>query len=402
MSLWDSVVDAAGKAGSAAKIAAQKTKLRTEMGLIEREKTARINTFGVQMYEYLNPLTESVNFWAADDTLTNLLRGPMIETQREIKALTNRRATLMEEYNQAQTKRTAAFATKADTWQGKLKNAGKSTVLAGNEGKLKTDIHCVEVQIKDQKHRFGKRLYGILVHEEDNNGYVAPEREVRKIFDTARSDIAEMEKRKQVKKDKLIALGGPTYDAPAPTSDDVGGNSNNNGGWNPAAAPTAAAPAPVAYNNGAPAPQATAVSYGTVSSTSAAPASFNQAPTATAIPISNSRGVSAVPVANYGAAAPVGNSNSHAAPPAPDAFNDAFASTPATPDAFNAVFQSTTPAPGAATATAASFPTNQQHDPFASSAASRPTNHDPFAATSNAARPPANGSGNVDLLWNYD
>jgi len=208
MSVWDQISYFAGKAGSSIVKAANRTRIRTEMALVDREKTSRIQAFGLEMYNYLDPLTNSDAFWSGTDVLTELLRGPLIVAQREIKALTNRLAKLKEDYNQALTKRDAAFATKAKDWQDRLKNAGKATVLTGNEQKIKTEIYVVETEILAEKHNFGISLFVILSKKEDEESYVPSEREVRKIFDTARSDISTIEKKKKEMDKELVALGG--------------------------------------------------------------------------------------------------------------------------------------------------------------------------------------------------
>ena len=49
MSFWDKVKIAATKAGDATKLAAHKTRLRTEMIMIDRDINGRKQTFGIMM-----------------------------------------------------------------------------------------------------------------------------------------------------------------------------------------------------------------------------------------------------------------------------------------------------------------------------------------------------------------
>lgn len=214
MSAWDQFNYYAGKAGATMLAAGQRAKLRAEIALIDNQKSNRIHAFGVEMYNYLDPLTQSASFWSGDDFLTKLLRGPLIEAQREIKALTNRLNKLKEKYSMAQTKRRATFATKSENWQGTLKTAGKTTVLAGKEGNIRTEIYVVETEILAEKHKFGDVLFEILSKKEDDDGYIATEREVRKIFDKARSDLSNIEKTRKEKDQEVVALGGSSiYDS---------------------------------------------------------------------------------------------------------------------------------------------------------------------------------------------
>lgn len=73
MSLWDKVQAGAKKAGDATVVAAQKTKLRTDMLMIDREIQSRKKAFGVSMYDHVSPLSQSQDFYAATDDLTNIL-----------------------------------------------------------------------------------------------------------------------------------------------------------------------------------------------------------------------------------------------------------------------------------------------------------------------------------------
>ena len=87
MSLWDKVQASAKAAGEATKVAAHKTKLRTDMLMIDRDIRNRKKEFGVAMYDHVSPLSQSQDFYAASDELTNILRPHLISAQKEIQAL---------------------------------------------------------------------------------------------------------------------------------------------------------------------------------------------------------------------------------------------------------------------------------------------------------------------------
>ena len=129
MSLWDSIKAQAVKAGDATKLAAHKTKLRTDMMMIDREIQNRKKLFGVQMYDHVSPLSQSADFYAANDDLTQIIRPPLINAQKEIQALAAKRVKLKESLAAAEAKRAGAFPTKAETVGGKLANFGKAGVL---------------------------------------------------------------------------------------------------------------------------------------------------------------------------------------------------------------------------------------------------------------------------------
>jgi hypothetical protein len=238
-SIWDSIKDKAVAVGTAATVASQKTKLRTEILLIDRESKARQQAFGVQMYDYVSPLAKTPSFFASDDTLTTTLRPPLITAQREIAALEIKVERQKASINEAIVKRKSAFPNPASNWQEKLTNAGKSTAMVGNETKLKTELSMFEVQVKAHKQQFGLDLYPTLEHLEDTQGWLPTDREIRSIYDACRKDSEHIKLRKTMKQNELTALGGGNPETE---------NNNNNqqqqqtqehqqGGWQQAVAP---------------------------------------------------------------------------------------------------------------------------------------------------------------------
>ena len=206
MSFWDKVKNVANKGMDAGKLAAHKTRLRTEMIMIDRDIKSRKQTFGIMMYDHLSPLSQSADFYAANDELTNMLRPHLIETQREIQALAAKRVKLKEQQAQAEVTRASAFPTKAETVVDKMKNAGKSTYLAGGETKIKAEIVIVDTQIKNYKQKFGVALYDTMVDAEDNRNYLPSDRTVRTYYDQCRQDITNMLRNKDMKQKELDTL----------------------------------------------------------------------------------------------------------------------------------------------------------------------------------------------------
>jgi len=74
MSLWDAISASARNLGDGAANQAKKAKLSTDIVLVDRSIDNRKRSFGVAMYDYLSPLTQSQNFYAASDKLTTLVR----------------------------------------------------------------------------------------------------------------------------------------------------------------------------------------------------------------------------------------------------------------------------------------------------------------------------------------
>lgn len=212
MPLWDSVKAAASagasKAAAASKLAAAKAKLKTDMLVIDRDIVKCKQAFGVSMYDHVSPLSQSAEFYAADDKLTNILRPPLIEAQKEIQALASRRIKLKEALAAAEAKRAGAFPTKAETAGQQLMNFGKASVMHSSETKIKAEIAVVDNLIKGHKQDFGAALFVILVDAEDNDGYLPPDRQVRSIYDQTRQDIHKLQATKKKKAKELAELRG--------------------------------------------------------------------------------------------------------------------------------------------------------------------------------------------------
>ena len=219
MSLWDSITsgvkDATSSALSAAGTASMKTKLKTDLLLIDRELKARKQTFGVELYDYVAPLSKHPSFYSSDDTLTVTLQPPLITAQREISALDIKRGKLQERINQAAATRAAAF-TPATSWQDKIVNAGKSAALGGNEAKLSTEMALLKSEMKHYKQEFGVTLYKTLEELEDDKQWLPTDREIRSIYDNCRRDIEKIKKRQLAKQQELESMEPAGYAAPAP------------------------------------------------------------------------------------------------------------------------------------------------------------------------------------------
>lgn len=205
--LFDGIKAMAGAVGTATGKAAYKAQLKTELMLIEREITSRQSAFGIELYDYVAPLSRNPHFYSSDDTLTVTLQPPLIMAQREVLALEIKRDKLKWKINEAAAKRAAAF-TPANDIAGKLANAGKSTALAGNEAKLNTEMSLLNAEIKRHKQQFGINLYKRLEELEDTSQWLPTDREIRCIYDNCRRDIEKIKKRKAEKEKELLVVDG--------------------------------------------------------------------------------------------------------------------------------------------------------------------------------------------------
>jgi len=192
--------------------------------LIDRSIDNRKRAFGVAMYDYLSPLSSSVNFYAASDKLTELVRPNLINAQKEILALAAKRVKQKEALAMAETSRAAAFPTKAETYGQKLMNFGKAGYLHGGETKIKTELSVTDRLIKGHKEDFGVNLYNAFANAEDNEGFLPTDRQIRNVYDTCRQDITSFEQQKKAKEDEIVELGGKRVSSETPVVEETNTN----------------------------------------------------------------------------------------------------------------------------------------------------------------------------------
>jgi hypothetical protein len=260
--MWDVISKSARKLGDSAADQAKKAKLKTDILMVDRSIDARKRAFGVAMYDYLSPLSQSPDFYAANDKLTEIVRPVLIIAQKEIQALAAKRVKQKEALAAAQGNRAAAFPTKAETYGEKLMNFGKASYLHGGEAKIKTELSVTDRFIKGHKEDFGVTLYNAFAAAEDNEGFLPSDRQIRNVYDTCRQDLTVLEEQRKAKKDEIVTLGGKrtpsknstvqeSYTAnttavqATATPIDPFSNSNNNHGYSNPSPPT-----PMTMNSG--------------------------------------------------------------------------------------------------------------------------------------------------------
>jgi hypothetical protein len=237
MPLWDSIKAGASatatKAADATKVAAQKTKLKADMVMCDRDIVSCKKAFGVSMYDHISPLSQTAEFYAADDELTEIIRPPLIVAQKETQALAAKRVKLKESLAAAEAKRAGAFPTPAETAGQKVMNFGKASAMHSNETKIKAEVSMLDTRIKGHKQEFGISLFAIMSEAEDTRAYLPSDRQVRNIYDQARQDVQKLQLKKQKKGEEIKALGGnPTppveeSNTNTTTEQPVAGYSNN-------------------------------------------------------------------------------------------------------------------------------------------------------------------------------
>jgi len=208
--LWDSlrdvVVNTGSSLGNAAGKGALLAKIKADLMFLDRELLARKGRFGVEMYDYVAPLSKSESFYTSDDTLTLTLQPPLIMAQREIAALEIKRAKQQDLIQQAAQVRASTFTRPAENWADMLANAGKSAALGGNEAKLSTELALYNGQVQHFKQEFGVSLYNTLEELEDSKQWLPTDREIRSIYDNCRRDVEKIQQRKVAKQAELKSV----------------------------------------------------------------------------------------------------------------------------------------------------------------------------------------------------
>lgn len=234
--MWDSITATAKNFGDNAANKAKQAKLKADILMIERSMESRKRAFGVAMYDYLSPLSQSQDFYAANDKLTQLVRPNLILAQKEIQALAARRVKQKERLAMAEADHAAAFPTKAETYGQKIINFGKAGIFHGGEAKIKTELSVTDRLIKGHKEDFGVALYNSFSHAEDKEGFLPSDRQIRNVYDTCRQDLTSLEQQCKAKEDEIVELGGKrtssetpsiVQDAPSTT------NANTTNDYNP-------------------------------------------------------------------------------------------------------------------------------------------------------------------------
>jgi len=211
--IWDNVVASASKAatqaGEATQVAATKAKLHADLLVIDRDIHARKEKFGVEMYAHLEAITSTQEFYVADDRLINVIRPTLIKAQREVAAYERKRDALKGKVNLAEANRSGtASIFGAATIGEKIMNAAKYAAAGAKEAASKTELAMIDRQILGFKEEFGVEMYPVFESMEDNEGWLPTDRKVRSMYDSAREDMAKMEKSKDEKREQIKRLDG--------------------------------------------------------------------------------------------------------------------------------------------------------------------------------------------------
>merc|ERR1719384_1762745 len=100
-------------------------------------------------------MTCNQDFYSTTDQTISTLRPHLLATDREIRALSNKKLEAKGNLDIAVARRAEAFPTKATNWKEKAANAAAATGMVGNETKIKTRMALVQSQMNMIKEKFG-------------------------------------------------------------------------------------------------------------------------------------------------------------------------------------------------------------------------------------------------------
>ena len=104
---------------NAGKVAGKKTKIRAELVILDRKIPSRQKAFGIELYDELNAMTCSQDFYSTNDQTISTVRPHLLATDREIRALSNKKIEAKGNLDIAVARRAEAFPVKAANWKEK-------------------------------------------------------------------------------------------------------------------------------------------------------------------------------------------------------------------------------------------------------------------------------------------
>jgi len=206
MTVWDTISNVCAGAGASAKLAAQKTKIRADMMMLDREIVKIQKDFGVQMYDYINPLSQNEEFYTTKDESIEIMMPILITVQKEIEGLASKRVIVKEELNRSKAKRAEAAPIKAETFKEKVSAASNASVAHVGETKTRTELALIDNKMKSHKQTFGVQLYEAYSEAEDTRGLLPGDRDIRSLYDTARNEVKKCEDNKKIKEEEIVEL----------------------------------------------------------------------------------------------------------------------------------------------------------------------------------------------------
>jgi len=212
--LWDKV-----------KSAGTQTKLKGEIALHEREKTARKKRFGVELYELLaadKGAAFSIKAPAIFHANEEQIRIPFEQCQADLTEMQVTRNHHEQQIDMLRVNRDRAVP--AFTARDKMNQAGQWMSSTTNEGKLQAQIALLDRQMKQRKETFGLDVFDLLEYAPERNGspkkgpkgafsgafskFSEKEKLIEEVVASAKKDVDFIQRRIEFKQNQIVELGG--------------------------------------------------------------------------------------------------------------------------------------------------------------------------------------------------
>jgi hypothetical protein len=192
-----------------AKKQGQKTKLRGQIHLSQREITGRKKKFGVELYDMLTNDKEKLLGVSAGtlfkDKSTEELKEPFERAKEEISAMQARKDVKQRELDAIEID--SHHSISDESIGEKAKRAGKAIADASVQAKIKAQMVLIDREMKIRKEKFGVEVFDIAIQSDqhkkkDEGGPIMDsiseqEKDILDVIDSAKNDVLAMEEKQK-------------------------------------------------------------------------------------------------------------------------------------------------------------------------------------------------------------
>jgi hypothetical protein len=179
-----------------AKNASIKTKVKTEIALLDRDIKNRQKKFGVEVYDLL--VAAALDESGEKEFTNNAEANKFLESCRsDVQNLLNQQV----EKKQAQEDITNREAPAPSvTTSEKLAKVGKGMSDAGTKAKLSVEAKLLDGKVKTRKETFGVEVLDLLTDAEEQG------EKIQGCIDSAKTDVAYIRGKKEKKEQEIVEL----------------------------------------------------------------------------------------------------------------------------------------------------------------------------------------------------
>jgi predicted nucleic acid-binding Zn-ribbon protein len=210
MSMWDKV-----------KKSGQKTKLRGNMALLDREATARKKVFGIDLYDMMTNDKNKLLGVTAGTLFKGQqteLKEPFEKARDDISGIQAQKDIKQKDLDVLEVK--GAGTLPDTTINQKMTKAGRAISNASNGTKLQAQIALLDREMKIRKEQFGVEVYGLskASEEKESGGGIRAsisstlsslskqEKDIQECIDKAKKDVGAIEGRIKSKQTEIGIL----------------------------------------------------------------------------------------------------------------------------------------------------------------------------------------------------